>query len=560
MNVNLFQLITSALFSQGILDIPSFLNRGTHQYMIDIGILHWILISTLLAEYTLTAYKLIWSDIYSIKKKKKIKLIRRKLKRIMTISNNEQHPQLAFVVVAMNSGRESLRTILQLKKTGAKSNSIIYVDDGSNGDPNHSDWGIVQQKWFNWFDYQNLDQIDKQKKEAPPYPPKECELWRNNPMWKSRMKKYEAFTKGDKNITKEDFEWDAAGYLLLRNEIIPQENIFYCKNGKKVGSAHAAIDLLTKSKVSKEVTHIAYVDADVLYLGGYIPLEEIIESNCVAAGINIVPMLHQEKRDSIYHNLTWNSQYLEYKRSMTIGRIFASRTDSTSCVSGAFGIFEIEHLKKTIKKHTGDFYGDDFQRILLIILSKGKVTFFSHLYAETFCPDNFSELQMQRSTKWWPGLYLNLKNMMNILFSRGRKNVTKEMRVDMIYESLFLVDPIRLLFIFWIIIFFNEYQYIALALVIGYLMLDIFVGFYTQKINIKIEKIFNRYGEDSTQHSFDMPMWTTVTGIHMVYRICNMFWVTLGLIHYIEDKFLKTNSIKKIVNHGMNVEKKLHHR
>lgn len=138
-------------------------------------------------------------------------------------------------------------------------------------------------------------------------------------------------------------------------------------------------------------------------------------------------------------------QSYEYKKSTDIGKRYHNNKASVYNISGAIGLFSLKQLKRQIKRHSGEFSGEDLQRTLLIHLaqdSKGVVLTNSTVYTQP--PTTIKTLFQQRSFGWFPGLYANFINYLRIL---TRDYMPLALRFDAFYNIflVMLLDIVRLL-------------------------------------------------------------------------------------------------------------------
>ncbi len=138
-------------------------------------------------------------------------------------------------------------------------------------------------------------------------------------------------------------------------------------------------------------------------------------------------------------------QMYEYRKSTDLGKRYHNNKASVQNISGAIGLFELKQLKTQIRRHSGEFSGEDLQRTLLIHLAqdaKGVVLTDSTVYTQP--PTTIKTLYQQRSFGWFPGLYANFNNYLKIL---TRDHMPFALRFDAFY-NIFLVmilDILRVL-------------------------------------------------------------------------------------------------------------------
>ncbi|MDQ5886486.1 MAG: Poly-beta,6-N-acetyl-D-glucosamine synthase [Patescibacteria group bacterium] len=138
-------------------------------------------------------------------------------------------------------------------------------------------------------------------------------------------------------------------------------------------------------------------------------------------------------------------QMYEYRKSTDIGKRYHNNKASVNNISGAIGLFRLKQLQSQIRRHSGEFSGEDLQRTLLIHLaqdSKGVVLTDSTVYTQP--PTTMKVLFQQRSFGWFPGLYANFANYMRVM---TRDYMPFALRFDAFYNVflVMLLDIVRLL-------------------------------------------------------------------------------------------------------------------
>lgn len=138
-------------------------------------------------------------------------------------------------------------------------------------------------------------------------------------------------------------------------------------------------------------------------------------------------------------------QMYEYRKSTDLGKRYHNNRASVQNISGAIGLFKLRQLKTQIRRHSGEFSGEDLQRTLLIHLaqdSKGVVLSDSTVYTQP--PDTIRALYQQRSFGWFPGLYANFRNYFKVL---TRDHMPFALRFDAFYNIflVMLLDILRVL-------------------------------------------------------------------------------------------------------------------
>jgi cellulose synthase/poly-beta-1,6-N-acetylglucosamine synthase-like glycosyltransferase len=426
--------------------------------------------------------EIVFGETGSLLKHKRERLSSEKLIRELRVDQKRQSLLLCLVITAYREQPETvLNTIYNLIYEGHfLPSQIVYVSDGCN-DP----WDKLS---------------DKERA--------------------TKKKKWDLLS--TKEREGEGLKWYNTADLLIERGILPLENVLRYPNGQKAGSQKKAVNNLHLTKVHSDVMYVGLVDADIKYAGGYLPIEELVDKKSLGAALNIIPILRPEYREKIGPTIVQQVQLTEYLESMILGKVFSSRTGSIGTISGAFGIFKINHLKKNMEKETGRFPGDDQQRTLLAILNGGKIIFLKNT-VYTYCPHNFWELQMQRTQKWWPGLWDNFPKMVCVLFSR-QKHISPRLRFDMFYEGMFVTDFLKLWGIMYIL--YSGF-WIELSLLSIFYMA-------VQAITIsKIKKEIDLYPK----------YW--ILPFMLIYRICNITWRVIGGLQLLDTLVFKTGIIVK---------------
>lgn len=461
-------------------------------YKIDWRLIPFMGISLGLGISSLKLFPEIWfGETGSFSKTKRKSLIDQ---RDLEDYNNDDRPQSEELVIIGTTYKEDPAVVRKNYKNltlqGFSPSQLIYVSDGCN-----DDWKKFSTEEFT-----------------------------------RRKNHWDRLTEKERSL--ETLKWYDTGAELIRLGLISKNNAFEYSNGQKVGSQKQALFDLPKSDASPNVKYVGFIDADVLFAGGRIPVEKLEDGKYLGAALNIIPILRQEFQGSLHSRIMKNIQTVEYLISMVVGKIFSSRTGSIGTVSGAFGIFKIEHLKKHIVDETGRFAGDDQQRTLLAILNGGKILFFKNI-VYTYCPSTFGELQMQRTQKWWPGLWDNFPKMVRVLFSK-QKHIAPRLRIEMLIEGLFIFDVFKILSIFFIL--YSAFMWQILALVIFYMFIE---GLAMWKVRTKV----------------DMCPGYWILPLMLIYRICNMFWRMIGGLQLLDTLVFKTGFIKKFNDFNLDKDK-----
>ncbi len=197
--------------------------------------------------------------------------------------------------------------------------------------------------------------------------------------------------------------------------------------------------------------YVLLLDDDTLIGGAIIPTELLETYDAVAFRVLVV-------------RSTWITQLqsYEYRKSCDIGKRHHNRSASVQNISGAIGLFHLDELKRQIRIHNGEFSGEDLQRTLLLHLSdspKGVVLANATVYTNP--PTSITELYMQRTGGWFPGLVANLGNYVRIMI---KPDAPAALKVDAFYSSVLVsgMDFFRLLSL--PILFFYPWYFVVLYL------------------------------------------------------------------------------------------------
>jgi glycosyltransferase involved in cell wall biosynthesis len=232
----------------------------------------------------------------------------------------------------------------------------------------------------------------------------------------------------------------------------PPIRMIHVSHKGKVNAIHTALRYVY-------TPYVMLLDADIELSDNFvIPTDALRDGYATAVAFNIVPKI---EKDSWTSRVLYNVQKHEYAKSMQIGRKFNSVTKSVHCISGAAGLF---------KTDTTIFPGEDLERTLLELASRGQVIFADHIVL-TDVPDTIGALTRQRVLGWWPGLWRNIWLFLKIA---ARRRVPFRLRYETVYElfSLF-TDPLKIISLVglisagaWLLIVAIFAIYLALEIVI----------------------------------------------------------------------------------------------
>jgi glycosyltransferase involved in cell wall biosynthesis len=241
----------------------------------------------------------------------------------------------------------------------------------------------------------------------------------------------------------------------------PPIRMIHVSHKGKVNAIHTALRYVY-------TPYVMLLDADIELSDNFvIPTDALRDGYATAVAFNIVPKI---EKDSWTSRVLYNVQKHEYAKSMQIGRKFNSVTKSVHCISGAAGLFKTERLVELSKAHTTIFPGEDLERTLLELASRGQVIFADHIVL-TDVPDTIGALTRQRVLGWWPGLWRNIWLFLKIA---ARRRVPFRLRYETVYElfSLF-TDPLKIISLVglisagaWLLIVAIFAIYLALEIVI----------------------------------------------------------------------------------------------
>jgi len=229
--------------------------------------------------------------------------------------------------------------------------------------------------------------------------------------------------------------------------------VLFIKLHKNVGKVTA---------INKGLEYVTYdytflVDSDTEIVVSNMPVSLLATGEADAIAFNVSPMPIKTK--NIFKKVLHALQTNEYGKSMLIGKVFASKTRSVECVSGASGLFKTKRLLEQIELHTGVFAGEDLERTLIELFLKGRVIFVNE-NVHTEVPTTLKGFLKQRVFGWWPGLWHKLPMSIRLLFGR---NVSIRLRHEMAYLLYTLVtDPIKILSV-WVLALTGTWSVLALV-------------------------------------------------------------------------------------------------
>jgi glycosyltransferase involved in cell wall biosynthesis len=293
-------------------------------------------------------------------------------------------------------------------------------------------------------------------------------------------------------IVVDDDSSDRTAKILGLNS--PPIRMIHVSHKGKVNAIHAALRYVY-------TPYVMLLDADIELSDNFvIPTDALRDGYATAVAFNVVP---NSERDSWTGRVLYNLQRHEYAKSMQIGRKFNSVTKSVHCISGAAGLFKTERLVELSKSHTTIFPGEDLERTLLELASRGQVIFANHI-VRTDVPDTITALTRQRVLGWWPGLWRNIWLFLKIIMHR---RVPFRLRYEVLYElfSLF-TDPLKIISLFGLI--YTGAWLLLGAVYVIYLALEILVV-------RQLRKMAGRYMEMPVLVTLLFPLYSA---LQMLYR------------------------------------------
>ncbi|HEY5667576.1 MAG TPA: glycosyltransferase [Candidatus Saccharimonadales bacterium] len=200
-------------------------------------------------------------------------------------------------------------------------------------------------------------------------------------------------------------------------------------NLHKVGSINAALDAVN-------TPYVLILDDDTLIGDTLIPTS-LLDEGYTAVAFNVMPV----RERTLINEL----QRFEYRNSMQVGKHMRAKAGAIGNVSGAIGLYRTHDLRQQIKKHSGQFAGEDEQRTLLAhMYGEGKGITYTDSLVLTKPPATYRELFRQRAFSWSlsvPELFILY---WRVLLSPRYHFLLKAEKSYLLY--IYLTDPLRMLF------------------------------------------------------------------------------------------------------------------
>lgn len=201
------------------------------------------------------------------------------------------------------------------------------------------------------------------------------------------------------------------------------------RNLHKVGSINAAMPFV-------DTPYVLILDDDTLIGKTLIPTS-LLDAGYTAVAFNVMPL----KEKTLINEL----QRFEYRTSMQVGKNMRAAAGAIGNVSGAIGLYHTSDLLKQIKKHSGQFAGEDEQRTLLAHLDgEGKGITYTDSLVLTLAPDSYRSLFKQRAFSWSLSVPELFVMYWRVLLSHRFHYLLKGEKAYLIY--IYLTDPLRMLF------------------------------------------------------------------------------------------------------------------
>lgn len=263
-----------------------------------------------------------------------------------------------------------------------------------------------------------------------------------------------------------------------------------------------------------ETEFVIISDADIILGEGFCPPTELLEtSEATAVAFNVMPTLETEN-PSLWQKMWLKLQTFEYAKSMHIGRKFADKVKSITCISGAIGLFHTKRLIEFTAQHSGIFPGEDLERTLIELLNDGKVVY-SNQKILTYVPETFWQLTKQRVMGWWPGLWHKIPLFIKILTRRKTNTI---LRFEALYTLFALFTDVFKLISFWMIAIWNIHSVIIIYTV--YLFFEILVAYRIRK---------------------QQPIEKTTVLLYPIYAMLQIHYRVAALFVWIWNRFIKQN-------------------
>jgi cellulose synthase/poly-beta-1,6-N-acetylglucosamine synthase-like glycosyltransferase len=216
------------------------------------------------------------------------------------------------------------------------------------------------------------------------------------------------------------------GVNLIENEV---------NKNKALSISHAIEQVKTP--------YVLILDDDTHIESTFIPTS-LIDDGYAAVAFNVMPEPHP--------SLINRFQQFEYRKSMVLGKELRAAVGAIGNVSGAIGLFKTRDLVAQIRKHSGQFGGEDQQRTMMVHLeSTGKGIAYTDSTVLTEPPSTFYKVFRQRYRSWNCSTHETFFLCWKIILSPKLHYMLKLERAYLIF--ILLTDPIRMLFFFSILFY-----------------------------------------------------------------------------------------------------------
>lgn len=324
----------------------------------------------------------------------------------------------------------------------------------------------------------------------------------------------------------DDGSSDGTREKLINLNLIPVENILTDKN---LGKPHAMHRGAKHIKSLDKYKWILTLDADIEFAdNGIIPLDDIEKQGFNVASFNIVPVVEKEHGHKALNRTFVDLHKMEYGSSMA-GRKSLARKANVNCASGAAALYELDLYLKILEEHTKVFTGDDQESTLLALNPNlARITYLD-IPIYTHSPSALSTWWTQRTKRWWPGTFRNMKKVNSIIFNKDKaKNYDFSLRFNMFWEqvSVYLDIP-KFLYLIYV-----AYSNTWLSLVSVYLF---YVGvcIFKYKRLKKYEDFVGSYGGKYELGNIHIPF------LYPFYALLNSGARIKALFIYLKKRFLE---------------------
>jgi len=215
----------------------------------------------------------------------------------------------------------------------------------------------------------------------------------------------------DRVLVVDDRSNDETAEIARRNGV---RVIINPTNGKKVGA-------IAKGLESIDATYVVLMDADTCIEHGKLGnlTGRMQRENVDACAVRVMP--------STGNGLLEKLQHIEYAKAMSIGRCSMDGDKPfVPCVSGAFGVFRIDMLKKVTEQQIKNgihWEGEDFERTLRFIEKGARISYYNEFAVMTDVPVTLKDYTKQR-IKWQHGYLRCHWDFKKMLMRRDKLGIT----------------------------------------------------------------------------------------------------------------------------------------